>query len=277
MQLQERDKAVARAVHDFRVLHQDQIETLLFGSRQTAQLRLAKLYDHGFLDRRPLPTIGGAASSPILYVLDKRGAELLRAEYGIDAQVQKKGKKLGVKFLEHTIDINTFRVAVVVAARDSDYELEQWIDDQSLSADYDRVDIPTPKGTSRSVAIIPDGYFVLNVPWISGRARTRFCLELDRGTMDLGRFKSKILAYIAYVESGAYSQRYQSKSLRVLTVTTSLARLANLKAKTEQAGGHEAFFFTTLDQVSSETIFHDEIWEIAGSAQRHALLEPKMR
>jgi hypothetical protein len=52
-------------------------------------------------------------------------------------------------------------------------------------------------------------------------------------------------AYAAYVASGAYTARYGSRGLRILTVTTSPGRLANLKRIAEEAG-KSRFWFTTM-------------------------------
>lgn len=269
MTLTDRDKLLIRDVHEYRVLRTDQIQPLHFGSRQTAQDRLSKLYHNGYLERRAIPVIGGAASSPILYILDERGAEVLRSEFGIDVRHPKKDKRLGVKFLEHTTDINTVRVAITVACREHGYQIVNWHDDMTLSADYDRVDIPTSGRRTRSVPVTPDSYFALRVP----QGVTHFFLELDRGTMELRRFKRKIITYLYYYASGGYERQYQTKSLRVLTVTTTPARLESLKETTEEAGGHDPFYFTTLKQVASETVLHEPIWNVAGSDQLLPLIE----
>src|SRR5258708_39691078 len=88
MQLTTRDKAIIRAICDYRVLRQDQIQILFFGAnpgaRARAQKRLVKLFDHKYLARFFLPSRGGLMSSPVLYGLDKRGAELLQGEFGYD-------------------------------------------------------------------------------------------------------------------------------------------------------------------------------------------------
>ena len=162
MRLTDRDKQVIRAVHEFRVLRTDQIQALHFGSRQTAQDRLSKLYHNGYLERRTIRVVGGAASSPALYILDDRGAEVLRSEFGMDVRPPKKDKRLGVKFLEHTLDINMVRVAITLAAREHGYEIVDWLDDITLSADYDRVQLPGRQ--NRSVPVTPDSYFAIRVP-----------------------------------------------------------------------------------------------------------------
>src|SRR5688572_25453953 len=84
MRLTERDIAVIEAVNRFRVLKQEQLQALFFGSKATAQFRLEKLYDHGYLERKFLPVMLGQGRSPTLYVLDRKGAELLRVERGYD-------------------------------------------------------------------------------------------------------------------------------------------------------------------------------------------------
>ena len=284
MSLRNRDKVVIQAVHEYRVLSTTHIQTLLFGSRQTAQDRLSKLYHNGYLERRAIPTLGGAASSPILYILDNRGAEILRSEFGMNVRQPKKDKRLGEGFLEHLMDTNTFRVAIAVAARYHGYKVDFWIDDMALKDDYDRVDIPTQAGRTRSVPVTPDSYFALTVP----RGTTNFFLELDRDNLELPRFETKIVTYLHYYASGGYERRYKTKSLRVLTVVTadtparSHSRLAALKKTTEDAGGHEVFYFTTLDEVvpsedeqeeMPEKVLHQPIWRVAGSDELHPLIE----
>jgi hypothetical protein len=84
------------------------------------------------------------------------------------------------------------------------------------------------------------------------------------------------LAYLAYVRSGAYARRYATDCLRVLTVTTSVARLDNLLRTTQQvAGGDGAarlFWFAALDDVAAETILAAPIWRVPGQDDPTPLL-----
>ncbi len=77
-------------------------------------------------------------------------------------------------------------------------------------------------------------YFVLNL----GDRRAHFFLELDQATMSNKRWKTRILAYKAYTDSGKYQKRYHTQSLRILTVRTTQARLGNLKMTTEDTNQH---------------------------------------
>ena len=271
MRLMERDVEILKAVHEFRIMRGDQLQALFFGSQSTASYRLSRLYQHSFLDRHFLPTLGGLASSPALYTLGKRGVDVLRRvlDYGPkDIRKPPNNQELSPLFLEHLLQINDFRVAVTVAARNLDYTLEKWLDDYQLKADYDRVVIQTPHGRKRTVSLIPDGYCVLQVP----QGRACFFLELDRGTMTRSRFRDKVLAYQAYIASGKYEKRYGTRSLRVLTVTSGPKRLESLREEAEQAGGGRVFWFIRSDQVSHEEVLSGAVWEVANSVETEVLI-----
>lgn len=271
MRLMERDIEILKAVHEFRIVRGDQLQALYFGSQSTASYRLSRLYQHGFLDRHFLPTLGGIASSPALYTLGKRGVDVLRRVLDCgpkDIRKPLNNQELSPLFLEHLLQINDFRVAVTVAAREQGYSLEMWLDDFQLKSAYDRVVIQTSQGRKRSVSLIPDGYGVLQVP----QGRACFFLELDRGTMTRSRFRDKVLAYQAYIASGQYEKRYGTRSLRVLTVTSGPKRLENLREEAEQAKGGRVFWFTTSDQVTQERVLTYPIWMIAGVLNREAFV-----
>lgn len=271
MRLMERDVEILKAVHEFRIMRGDQLQALFFGSQSTASYRLSRLYQHGFLDRHFLPTLGGLASSPALYTLGKRGVDVLRRVLDCgpkDIRKPPSSQELSPLFLEHLLQINDFRVAVTVAARNRGYTLERWLDDYQLKGDYDRVIIQTPQGRKRSVSLIPDGYGVLLVP----QGRACFFLELDRGTMTRSRFRDKVLAYQAYIASGQYERRYGTRSLRVLTVTSGPKRLENLREEAEQAGGGQVFWFTTSDLITADEVLTEPIWNVVGESKYKVLI-----
>lgn len=267
--LTERDRAIIRAVHEYRVLRQDQVQALFFGSRSAAQRRLALLYHHGYLERQFLLVQTGFMSSPSVYLLDRRGEELLRAEVGLDDVHWKSShNQVSSDFLEHALAINDFRIAVTLASRRSEYELLEWRSESDLKQDYDRVTLPTTRGGSRSVAVVPDSYFALATP----HGKTHFFLELDRGTMTTKRFKTKIDAYLAYYRSGGYERRYGARSLRVLTVTLGERRLESLKVVTEEAGGTVWFWFAVLPELTPDTVLEGRVWQMAGKPGREPLI-----
>ncbi|MHB8625512.1 MAG: replication-relaxation family protein [Aggregatilineales bacterium] len=270
MRLMPRDEEILSTVAEYRVLRQDQIQRLFFGSKSTAQYRLSHLYQHGFLDRHFLPVQGGW--SPTLYTLAKRGIEVLRVEYGKDIpQSTIRGRNTTPEFLEHTLAINDVRIAFTLACRIPGFTLVTWRGEAAMKMDYDRVDIRLPNGKRSAVSLIPDSYCVLQTP----RGSAPFFIELDRGTETTQRFATKILAYRAYVEGGQYTRRYQSRSLRVLTITLSAKRLMNLKQATEQVGGTHLFWFAVLSDVITCSLFSDPMWWAAGADRSTALIPTK--
>lgn len=271
MRLTERDREIIAAVHHFRVLRQDQLQSLFFGSQSAAQRVLVRLYDHGFLERKFLPVVveerGGR--SPTLYVLDRRGAELLRAEAGYtNLAWYPTSKALSPDFLAHTLAINDFRVAITVACREPGYDLATWLGENELKADYDRVTVRAPSGRSRTVSVIPDSYFTITTP----RGTAPFFLELDRGTMELSRFKTKVEAYLTYRQNGGYERRFGYKSLRVLTVTPGPRRLENLIQAASAAGGSHPFWFALATDLTPETVLTAPVWRVLGRDEQSALI-----
>ncbi len=276
MHLTERDIGILDMVYQCRVLTQAHIHALCFtGSSPTMpQRRLSLLYHHGFLARQFLPVQAGYLFSPALYLITQRGMAVLRAMRGLDDEPQKASNPtLAPQYLAHTVAINDVRVAVTLACRAHDYPLLAWCGEAAMKAAYDRVELRTRAGRRRSVSLIPDSYFAVDTP----RGATHFFLELDRGTMTAKRFALKIAAYLAYYQSGAYEERYQTASLRVLTVTTGQRRLESLKRCVEDRDDEEdihRFWFTRLNTITADTVLAAAIWQVAGNALPQVLIHP---
>lgn len=261
------DRQIVRLVYDYRVLSQNQLERLLGRSRSTVQRLLRRLYDHRYLERVFLP-ISYFGSSPALYILDRRGIDLLQ-RMGVDNFVGLPSKQMSAMYLEHTLATNEFRIAVSLACQRNGWEVETWLTDNEMKADYDRVKIPSRK---QPVSLIPDSYFSIHVP---DRGTTNFFLELDRGTMPIKRFREKLEAYVAYYKTGAFTKRYAAKGFRVLTVVDGIGegRVENLVNDAAQVtGGGRRFWFIHLDRVEPATILTQPIWSIAGQAEHQALI-----
>jgi hypothetical protein len=118
MRLTQRDFEILNAVADYRILRQDQIQQLFFGSKSTAQYRLSRLYQHGFLARHFLPVYAGW--SPTLYSLDKRGLALLKSASG-STHIQLWNSENSHEFLSHTLAITDVRIALTLACRAAAY------------------------------------------------------------------------------------------------------------------------------------------------------------
>lgn len=279
MALTGRDRQILHAVYEFRMLTREQIERLLFRpdggqdhftKTSKARLRLKLLYQNNYLERVPMPVGTGTWAWQPVYRLAQRGAAIVASELGIPVRKlqywgngddrKKRATEVSVLFLAHALQVNDIRIAVTLAAAQHGYRVEKWLGDVELKSqemkDYVAVN---EQGTRRLVSVIPDAYFVLRL----GDRRASFFLELDRATMTNSRWGTRVSAYLTYIHSGKYTERYQTRSLRILTVTTSEQRLMNLKKATEKAGGRDVFWFTTYDEVSPSSVFFRPIWLLA--------------
>lgn len=286
MKFTNRDGQILQSVFRFGLLTRKQIERLHFKSSHgqshstttsRARLRLKLLFHNGYLERMPLPVALGAWAWEPVYRLDSRGAEKVALDLGRNKKEilywgrgdhkDKRPPSVTHLFLEHALSINDFRIAVVCAAEQKGFQVEKWLDDRQLkSQEYKDYVLVSDKGKHRSVAVIPDAYFALNL----GERRAHFLLELDRATMPNSRWKTRVNAYLAYIRSGNYSERYKTRSLRILTATTTEERLWNLKETTRKAGGGEVFWFTTIDKVTPESVLFAPIWRLANDERDSA-------
>ena len=272
MRLMERDTQVVLAVYDYRALRREQIQRLFFPSQNTANERLSRLYQHGFLERRWSPVEYGQGTGQAIYLLAEKGADLVAQQLGVDRGTvawKASHNQVGSPFLDHTLMVNDVRIAVTKAASQAGYMVEKWVKEEELKATKDYVQVSTSGGARRRIAVIADAYFVLNL----GDKRAHFFLEADRATEANKRWGMKVRGYQVYTESGQYSERYGTRSLRVLTVTVGPKRLVNLKRTTEKTGGRQMFWFTTLEQVrAGEGVLSGNIWEVAGQKGSSVLI-----
>lgn len=267
-----RDLEILKAVYEYRAITHTQLIHLIFERNHpsVATKRLYRLYHNSYLERMFLPVRGGVAVSPTVYVLAEKGArELSLSGAYLNFFWSKDHLKIGTLFLGHTLSISEFRLQITLACRKAGIEVVEWKGERELKKNYDKVEVTTSSGTTFQQPIIPDGYFVLETP----QGKRHFVLELDRGTMEGKRFKAKVQGYTEYFKSGAYKERFGTKSLRVLTVTESLRRMKNLKAITERAGGKSRFWFVSLETLSAENILSQAVWNVAQRPDQHTLLD----
>ncbi len=263
-------KRVVQLIYEYGLLSQDQLGRLLNLTRPTVQHLLQRMYYAYYIDREFLP-LTSFGSSPALYILDKFGKVLLR-RMGVEEQSGILNKGLSPLFLQHTLSLSEVHLSIERASRGLGYNLEQWITDNRLKSDYDRVKIGSSK---HPVSLIPDGYFKLFVPEIG----TSHCfIELDRATSQLSDFAKKVEAYVAYYKSGLYSKRYSAQGFRVLTIVDAdvSTRVESLRNVTRQVGGiGRRFWFAHIRDVTTEKVFTEPIWRIAGGEDEIAFLSPK--
>lgn len=283
--LQKRDVAIVDAVHRHRVLSATQIAALFFTRPEmpvvvssACRSRLRHLSKAGYLERAEQLQTKTEGRRPYLYMLTTAGCDLLIDELGYDpADIDWVPEYNNVRwpFLRHQLAINDVFVSFWRSGEQLGWSIDPWIDDRILRKQHvDRVRLP---GTGRMVAVIPDAYFRLVSP--DRRSTLQFFLEVDRATVAVAgsshrtrSWQEKIQAYGAYFQSQSIVDLYDTRKIRVLTVTTGQTRLENLKTATETAGGRRRYWFAERSLFHEQSPLTAPIWYVSASLGPRPLL-----
>ena len=120
------------------------------------------------------------------------------------------------------------------------------------------------------LSVVPDRVFALEFQNKDGKMeRAYFFLEADRGTMPVIRrgfsqssFYRKLLAYEATWSQGIHSKRFGFHRFRVLTVTTSAARVKSLvNACSRLKQGHGLFLFADRTVLEKPGDVFSAVWK----------------
>jgi hypothetical protein len=270
MILQPRDQEIITRVYEFGFLSRNQIQRLMnFNCTIRANIRLRKLFDHGYLARRFLPAVLG--SSMAIYFLGPEGADLVSEKIGIDpSEIQRRQKSLEQRkdlFFDHDLLVNEVRIAFYQAlANPSGLRLDRWLTPIDCLEEYSCGSAES--GKEIKTAFRPDGYF----RYFHNDKVFGCFVEVDRSTMNNSRFQAKVKMYLGYAMSGLYQRKYGLKFFRVLVVAKNKERLLNLKASVERFT-EKIFWFTTWQNLQPGKVF-GPIWQRPGKEGNFTLLEP---
>lgn len=181
--LTERDRWLARMLHEHRVLTTNQVAELAFPNRHAAAARILHLYQWRVVDRfQPYAARGGA---PFHYVLDVAGATVLAHEDGLDPRDlgYRHDRAIGIAYslrLAHTVAVNGFFTNLVANARreHATGELRAWWPEHRCTRYFG--DIARPDAYGR---------------WRDTDGEIEFFLEHDWGTEPLAKLTRKLDDY----------------------------------------------------------------------------------
>jgi hypothetical protein len=290
MQLTDRDREIILLVERFRFLRSSHICSLIPGSPQQLLRRLQLLFHHGFLERPrcQIDYYHRGGSHHIVYGLGNKNASLLKQEPGDTFQERDWGEKnryTGRMFLEHALLVSDVMVAIELACRQTGIRLlterELAITDKTTGERRPfrwRVNI----SNRLKLGVVPDRVFGLEFPdqnSISNRAF--FFLEADRGTMPVIRknlsqtsFYRKLLAYEATWSQSVHEKQFGFNRFRVLTVTTSAARVKSLvEACSKLKRGQGLFLFADRTVLEKPGDMFSPIWQTGGGRETVSLLD----
>ena len=286
MQLTERDRQIIRLVHRHRVLRSHQIVALVGDSSQQLLRRLKLLYHHGYLER-PRSQIdyyhqGGARH--IVYGLGNKGGSLLKQELGVafrEVSWGEKNRSVGRIFLEHALLVSEVMVTLELACRERGIRLV-FQDELALAAKRQPFRWRVNIGNNLKLGVVPDQVFALEFSDQDGNSqRAFFFLEADRGTMPVTRhnlsktsFRRKLLAYEATWTQNLHRTRFGFHRFRVLTITTSAARVKSLvDACSRLERGHGLFLFADRSVLAKPAAMFSPIWQTGKQGEMGSLLD----
>jgi len=253
--LTDRDRDILGQVAKYRVLSTDQLQALCFPSVHRARKRLRALWLHGYLKRHERPVRMGLGSSQALYSSTPKGQALVPQDSGQEPFLASK-----LPLSEHSQAITQFRVIFETALkRFPGLKVALWRQDRGLGM---TAEIDTNKG-GKKVVVLPDALFAFRV---DGRDYC-YCLEIDRGSTDLGRIQTKLLAYLQIWQDRIVTAKFGFRSFRLLFVTTSAARarriLDRLSAPIFRNRRLDVLLVATFDDYSLQqpAKLIDSIWQ----------------
>jgi len=177
IRLTDRDRELVHALGRFRIARTRDLVALYFRGvrRDTAAVRLRRLFDAGFLDIRSRdPSVEN------LYLLGPRGRKLVVEEGGSAASIPRGS-------LDHHLAIVSTWVAVA-SEMVAGLEIELARADWEIRKDVGGVD----------VSVVPDLFLVLR----GSVARLAIAVEIDRSTEPLHILRDKVARYVELRESG---------------------------------------------------------------------------
>jgi hypothetical protein len=182
--LTDRDRRIALACYEHRVLATEQLRRLHFRAARTARERLQELRELRVLASFRPAIHAGQGSAQKHWVLDEAGALVVAAELGLErAELRWRAQAaLAVansSKLAHQLAANEFFTRLSEDAREAGGALERWWGERRSCDALDGM-------------ATPDGYGRLRLP---GEPALEFFLELDRGSEDHGRLKEKARRY----------------------------------------------------------------------------------
>ena len=277
IQLTERDHEIIRLIHRHRFLRSHQIVALIGGSAQNLSRRLQWLFHHGYLERprAQLQYYERSGSQSIACGLGNKSGSLLQLN---PAAWGEKNRAIGRMYLAHALLVSDVMVSLELACRQRGIRLLHE-DELNLPVEaplHWRVKIRD----GSTLGVIPDRVFALEYADQNGRVqRIYHFLEADRGTMPVVReklsqtsFYRKLLAYEATWANKVHQGHLGIHRFRVLTVTTSAARVKSLlDACSRLQRGHGLFLFADESVLRRDLL--SAVWQCGKAAAMSSLVD----
>jgi hypothetical protein len=237
--------------------------------RRHGESRLRGLFHAGWLDR--LPFQDGFARPRALYVLGRLGRSHVARKLGrpiSDICLRPaKERRHDLLFLKHHLLTVQTVINLDLSARAADGRLLEYQDERALKA-Y--------RARTGAIPVVPDAYVALQV---RGRVQT-FCIELDRATVDLRSWRTRIRSYLQWTGMPSFDQAFRKPAVLIVVdaeETAAVRRLSVLKRLIEATADESSsdpslFLLTSLAEAQQDAILAEPVWFVAGQPARYPLM-----
>jgi hypothetical protein len=248
----------------FRALRTDQLLRLHWpkpSQRRHGESRLRELFHQGWLDRTPFYDAPGPPRA--IYTLGALGRRHCRttAPLSIDLSAGRERMR-DVLFLRHWLFTTDCVITLRLAAEATGGGLVQLLDERRLRRMLAAV--------RSDMTVVPDAFVALRV----GDAVRGFCIEADRGTVDVRAWRSKVARYLDWTVAPSFKTTFVSPT--VLTIVDASAcngdrRVDELATATEGVVADRRedptmFLFANSAALDGPTAFGAPIWRVGGRA-----------
>ena len=231
------------AIHRHQALRPGQVAALVAADPATVMADLDALRSQGLLSVVRVPRADGAGDDA--YLLTGMGLLALQRA-GLAPPGRMPSKPHGPYALAHDLERNQLGVVLERLDADGALVLERWT--TARTALGFAAHLPG-RGTFVRIPLVADAFAV-----VRHRGRVDGLLvEIDMGSVSLARMKAKYAGYVRWWQGGGPLRRFGLRSLRVLTLAPTPARLRQLlDCAAEAAGGQGTglLWFGTLDLLS---------------------------
>ncbi len=240
--------------------------------------RLRRLFDGELISRPKHQMLPGQPSRPLAYALGINGHRHLYPDQwkGPTAQPpsdwRQRDRRIRPQAIGHEVQLTEFLLALRLAAEAQDWTF-RWSMGDAFRAEtgFPRsVELQPNYGSAFSLPLNPDAFVTID----TGEHRYRWFVETDMATepaerSDLRRssIRQKMLAYWQLNQSVLRRYDRRADSFRTLFLTTTEARLHNLRLAAQEADekkkGSHFFAFSTHDRTTidvADQILTDPVW-----------------
>lgn len=244
------------AVHRHQALLPHQVAALVRDDPVSVAAQLERLREDGLLGSVRVAPFRGRTDAGDAYLLTAAGLlALQRAGRAPPGRLPRRA--LAPHALAHDLERNELGVALERLDAQGHLTLQRWVTARAPLGFAAHV---PDHGTLKRIPLVADALAVVDR---KGRADS-LLVEIDMGSVSFVRMRTKYQGYLSWWQGGGPAQRFGLRSLRVLTLAPTAARMKRLLDAAAQAaaGGLGFLWFGTLDAVSAERpeALLDAVW-----------------